>query len=97
MMNASPGLDCSVQNDYLRQELLNVRFEYERLFNFYQSETEEKTRLQEELVKESKLKLKIEAELVDFENRVNLNEYEVIRIRKLRAENKKLQGRRISI
>ena len=90
MINASPGLDRSVQNDYLRQELLKMRFEYEKLFNFYQSETEEKIRLQEELVKESKLKQNLEAELVDFENRVNLKENEVIHFKKLMAENKKL-------
>ena len=57
------GLEHTTQNDYLRQQLQNVRYEYDRLFKYYQSETEEKLKLQEN---------------------------EVIQIKNLRTENRKL-------
>ena len=66
-----PGFDHSPQNDQFRQELLNMRFEYEKLFNFYQRETEETSRLKAELVKEKELNEMLEANLVEFEKKVN--------------------------
>ena len=44
-----------------------MRFEYEKLFNFYQRETQETSRLKGELDKEKELKHLLEAKLAEFE------------------------------
>ena len=84
-------LEHSPQNDQLRQELLNMRFEYEKLFNIFQRETQETSRLKVELDKEKEFKHLLEAKLAEFENVADLKEIEVVLIKKLRADNKKFQ------
>ena len=77
-----PGLEHSPQNDQLRQELLNMRFEYEKLFNIFQRETQETSRLKGELDKEKELKHLLEAKLAEFETVADLKEIEVVLIKR---------------
>ena len=86
-----PGFENSPQNDLLRHKLLNMRFEYEKLFSFYQKETNDASRLKAELVKETELNQMLQAKIVEFERIVNLKETEVVLVKKLKADNTKLQ------
>jgi hypothetical protein len=68
-----------------------MRFEYEKLFSFYQKETNDASRLKAELVKETELNQMLQAKIVEFERIVNLKETEVVLVKKLKANNKTLQ------
>ena len=62
------------QNDYLRQELLNMCSEYGKLFSFYQAETEQKLHLESELNVERELKKNLEVKLDEAYQELNQKE-----------------------
>ena len=66
--------DNPSQNDLLQQELLNTRKEYLNLLNFFQIETESKSKLEAELIKEREIRSKLEAELGQVYQKLQLKE-----------------------
>ena len=73
-------------NEYLRFELLNMRSEYEKLFNFYKAETEQKLILESELNVERELKKDLEVKLAQANQDLNLKETAKSESKKHKAE-----------
>ena len=83
--------DNPSQNDLLQQELLNTRKEYLNLLNFFQIETESKSKLEAELIKETEIRSKLEAELGQVYQKLQLKEETQSQTKKLKVENCELQ------
>jgi hypothetical protein len=79
------------QNDSLRRELLHMRSEYEKLYNFCQFETKQKSVLEAELLKETNVKGELQVELSKVYHQLNLSTNDENQTKKLVNENSALK------
>ena len=73
-------------NQYLNQEILNMRSEYERLFNLYNIETQVTSALKEELLTEINLKNELNSKLADALEGLDMKDEKECEAKKLKSE-----------
>ena len=87
---SSSSLPESSKNQYLHQELLKMRNEYSKVFNFYQVEMTERMNLEDELKEKAADIAQLQADLKRLVEEKILREEIAHQQNKFKVENKKL-------